>query len=167
MKIESLKKLENKSQLYKLTREYLEHEVKELREVSGLDLDVEELISNTFDHIDEYLPPVGGLHVAIDEGDLLQGCVFVKMIRSDVCEIKRLYVRPSARGLGLGRKLMNSILSHAKDMGAKRVLLDTGVYDTAAQNLYGTLGFTLIDSYPEGESDPDVLPYLLFMKLDL
>ena len=167
MKIQSLEELEYKAQLHDLVREYLEHEVKELREVSGLDLDVEELISNTFDHIEVYLPPVGGLHICIDESDLLQGCVFVKMIRTDACEIKRLYVRPSARGLGLGRKLMNNILSQAKDMGAKTVLLDTGIYDIAAQNLYKSLGFTLIDSYPEGESDPDVLPYLLFMKLDL
>ena len=66
MKIQSLNKLEHKGQILELVREYLEHEVKELREVSSLNLEVEELISNTFDHIDEYLPPVGGLHVAID-----------------------------------------------------------------------------------------------------
>ncbi len=62
---------------------------------------------------------------------------------------------------------MVGILSHAKDLGAQEVLLDTGIYDTAAQNLYRTLGFSQIDSYPEGESDPEVLPYLLFMKLNL
>lgn len=167
MDIHSLSRLEHEAQLRDLVREYLEHEIAELRAVSGLDLDVNELLSNTFDHIEDYLPPGGGLHIAIDDDGTLQGCVFLKMIRPDACEVKRLYVRPASRGLGLGRKLMASILVHAKGHGATSVLLDTGVYDTAAQHLYRSLGFRQIDSYPEGESDPEVLPYLLFMQLDL
>ncbi|AXI53828.1 GNAT family N-acetyltransferase [Sulfitobacter sp. JL08] len=167
MEIRSIDKLEREAQLRDLVREYLNHEISELRAVSGLDLNVDELVANTFDHIDEYLPPAGGLHISIDGSDNLQGCVFLKMIRPDACEIKRLYVKPAARGLGLGRKLMESILSHASNLGAARVLLDTGVYDTAAQGLYHNLGFRQIESYPEGESDPELQPYLLFMQLDL
>jgi ribosomal protein S18 acetylase RimI-like enzyme len=62
---------------------------------------------------------------------------------------------------------MESILSHARNLGAARVLLDTGVYDTTAQGLYRSLGFRQIECYPEGESDPELQPYLLFMQLDL
>ena len=166
MEIRSIDKLENTAQLQDLVREYLDHEVSELRALSGLDINVDELVSNTFDHINEYLPPTGGLHISIDGGGDLQGCVFLKMIRPDACEIKRLYVKPANRGMGLGRKLMESILSHARNLGATSVLLDTGVYDTAAQSLYRNLGFREIESYPEGESDPDLQPYLLFMQLD-
>jgi GNAT superfamily N-acetyltransferase len=167
MEIRSIEKLESEAQLRELVREYLNHEISELRAVSGLDLNVDELVANTFDCIDEFLPPNGGLHISIDGGDNLQGCVFLKMIRLDACEIKRLYVKPAARRLGLGRKLMESILSHARNLGAARVLLDTGVYDTTAQGLYRSLGFRQIECYPEGESDPKLQPYLLFMQLDL
>jgi GNAT superfamily N-acetyltransferase len=166
MEIRSLKKLENEAQLRDLVREYLDHEVSELRAVSGLDLNVDELVSNTFDHIGEYLPLTGRLHISIDDSGDLFGCVFLRMIRSNACEIKRLYVKPAARGLGVGRKLMESILSQARNLGAKSVLLDTGVYDTAAQGLYRKLGFREIKCYPEGESDPELQPYLLFMQLD-
>jgi GNAT superfamily N-acetyltransferase len=102
MEIRSIEKLESEAQLRELVREYLNHEISELRAVSGLDLNVDELVANTFDCIDEFLPPNGGLHISIDGGDNLQGCVFLKMIRLDACEIKRLYVKPAARGLGLG-----------------------------------------------------------------
>lgn len=166
MGIRSIDKLESDTQLRDLVREYLNHEISELRAVSGLDLDVDELVSKTFDDINEYLPPAGGLHVSIDDGGQLQGCVFLRMIRPDGCEIKRLYVKPAARGLGLGRRLMENILSQARDLGATNVFLDTGVYDTAAQGLYRSLGFREIDGYPEGESDPELKPYLLFMQFD-
>ena len=167
MEIRSIEKLESDTLLRDLVREYLDHEIMELRAVSGIDLDVDQLVADTFDGINEYLPPVGGLHISTDSGGQLQGCVFLRMIRLDACEIKRLYVRPSARGLGLGRKLMESILSHARTNGATNVLLDTGVYDTAAQGLYRSLGFREIEGYPEGESDPDLKHFLLFMQLDL
>ncbi len=87
MEIRSIDKLENEVQLQDLVREYLDHEISELRSVSGLDLNVDNLVSRTFDHINEYLPPTGGLHISIDGSGHLQGCVFLKMIRPDTCEI--------------------------------------------------------------------------------
>jgi len=167
IEIRPAKVLENPDQLKGLVHDYLDHEIRELRKVSGVALDTDELVSNTFDHIDEYLPPNGGLHLAIDTEQKLLGCVFLKMIRKDACEVKRLYVRPSARGMGLGRKLMESILKDARNLGAESVLLDTGIYDTAAQALYLKLGFRKIEYYPEGENDPLLQPYLVYMQLDI
>lgn len=167
MEIRAVEKLDKRDQLKALVREYLDHEISKLRAISDIDLDTNDLVSNTFDHIDEYLPPSGGLHLAVGENDRLVGCVFLKMIRVDACEIKRLYVKPDARGLGLGRKLMESILANARILGAKSVLLDTGVFDTAAQALYRKLGFRKIEYYPEGESDPELQPFLVFMQLDI
>ncbi|MBS9719061.1 hypothetical protein J4E70_19215, partial [Pseudohalocynthiibacter aestuariivivens] len=64
-------------------------------------------------------------------------------------------------------KLMESILKDARNLGAESVLLDTGIYDTAAQALYLKLGFRKIEYYPEGENDPLLQPYLVFMQLDI
>ena len=158
--------LDYPSELKELVREYLDHEIRELRAVSGIDHNVDDLVSNTFDHIGEYLPPSGSVLLAIDSDQKLLGCVFLKMIRTDACEVKRLYVRPEARGMGLGRKLMEKILENARSLGAESVLLDTGIYDTAAQTLYGKLGFRKIGYYPEGENDPMLQPYLVYMQLD-
>ena len=150
-----------------LVREYLAHEIGQLRAVSGIELDVDELVSNTFDHVADYLPPAGIVLLAVDGDEGLLGCVFLKMIRADACEVKRLYVRPEARGRGLGRKLMESILAGARNLGAASILLDTGVYDTAAQALYRKLGLREIERYPEGENAPELRPDLVYMQLDL
>jgi len=167
MEIRAVETLKNTDPLTELVREFLDHEIKQLRAISDIDLNTDDLVSNTFDHIDKYLPPSGALHLAYDEDGQLIGCVFLKMIRTDACEVKRLYVKPKGRGLGLGRKLMESILANAKDLGAKSVLLDTGVYDTAAQTLYRKLGFREIAYYPEGENDPKLQPYLVYMQLEI
>ena len=150
-----------------LVRAYLAHELKQLKKVSGLDLDLDTLVANTFDKVNNYLPPQGRLLIAVDAEGTEIGCVFLKMIRPDAAEVKRLYVVPEARGTGLGRKLMDTLLDEAKTLGARSVLLDTGVYDTAAQALYRKLGFYEIEYYPEGENDPELAPYLVYLQLEL
>ncbi|MCV2887735.1 GNAT family N-acetyltransferase [Ruegeria aquimaris] len=166
MRIRALETLEHSGQLRALVREYLAHELTELKRVSGLELDLDVLVANTFDDIDAYLPPTGRLFLAMGEGEKLLGCVFLKRIRPDAGEVKRLYVLPSARGLGLGRSLMEGLLREARHMGARSMLLDTGIYDTEAQELYRKLGFREIGYYPEGENDPELIPYLVYMQLD-
>ena len=167
VKIRSLEMLDNPVQLQELVRAYLEHEISELHRISGLSLDVNELVAATFDNISDYLPPAGRLLLAVTSDTQLQGCVFLKRIRPDACEIKRLFVQPKARGKGLGRRLMDNLLDEARSMGAAHILLDTGIYDKAAQALYCNLGFHEIDAYPEGENDPSMAPHLVFMQLDL
>lgn len=166
VEIRSLQTVSNPEALRALVSAYLAHELKELEAVSGLAYELGPLVAATFDHLDDYLPPRGRLRVAEDGGGALIGCVFLKMIRADAAEVKRLYVRPEARGQGLGRRLVTGILDEAREMGAARVLLDTGVYDTAAHRLYESLGFRDIGAYPESENDPELAPFLRYMQLD-
>lgn len=165
--IHSLDAVDRTPGLRGLVRAYLAHELEQLKEVSGLELDLDTLVAATFDKVDNYLPPQGRLLIAVDGDGNEIGCVFLKMIRPDAAEVKRLYVVPEARGSGLGRKLMDKLLVEARTLGAKSVLLDTGVYDTAAQALYRKLGFYEIGYYPEGENDPELAPYLVYMQLEL
>ena len=165
-KIRSVADLADPEPLRNLVRAYLAHELQELEAISGIVYPLDELVGATFRHLDAYLPPRGRLHVT-DGGGGPVGCVFLKMIRPGAAEVKRLYVSPEARGQGLGRRLMAGVLEEARSMGAAQVLLDTGVYDTAAHRLYESLGFRDIDPYPESENDPELAPYLRYMRLDL
>jgi GNAT superfamily N-acetyltransferase len=90
----------------------------------------------------EYAPPGGRLLIA--EG---AGCVALRPIDSEICEMKRLYVRPSHRGTGLGRSLILAIIEEARAAGYLRMRLDTMPKMDSAQRLYAALGFRDIPAY--------------------
>ena len=95
----------------------------------------------------QYVPPAGRLILAI-ENSQVAGCVALRRIGEDVCEMKRLYVRPNFRGRGLGRELTENLLSDARAIGYKVMRLDTipGKMDQALA-MYRSLGFREIAPY--------------------
>lgn len=90
----------------------------------------------------DYAPPRGRLLIA--EG---AGCVALRRIDEETCEMKRLYVRPEHRGSGLGRRLIEAIIQEARDIGHARMRLDTMPKMDSAQRLYASLGFRDIAAY--------------------
>lgn len=164
MHIEAVTTLENPAEFSDILREYLSPEIAALRERAGHDVDLEQLVRDTVGNIDAYLPPRGALWLVRDETGHLVATICLKMIRPDAAEIKRLYVRPAGRGAGLGKRLTETALQRAKDLGATRVLIDTGAWMDSALALYRGLGFVEIPRYPESENDPALEPHLVYME---
>jgi putative acetyltransferase len=93
-----------------------------------------------------YAPPEGRLFLAFS-GDEPAGCIALRKIGEEICEMKRLWVRPAFRGTGLGRRLVETLMADARGIGYRRIRLDTLPSMAAAQALYLALGFLDIPPY--------------------
>lgn len=97
----------------------------------------------------KYAAPSGALLLARDGAELL-GCGALRPFGAPekrICEMKRLYIRPSARGIGLGQRLAESLIERAVAMRYSTMLLDTLDSFTAAIRLYEMLGFERVEPY--------------------
>lgn len=111
----------------------------------------------------KYAPPRGALLLAFTDDQAPAGVIAMRPIDNDICEMKRLYVRPLARGHNLGRQLIDRLLAEARSKGYKKMRLDTltGLMDKAI-TLYRSYGFYDIPAYYNSP-----LPNELFLELDL
>ena len=94
----------------------------------------------------EYGPPLGDLLLAMEGGEPV-GCVALRPLDRETCEMKRVYLRPAWRGRGIGRKLTESILQAARRIGYRRMRLDTIPSLKPAIALYRSMGFRVIAPY--------------------
>ena len=95
-----------------------------------------------------YASPSGALLIG-QIGDNTVGCVAVRYLSDGVCEMKRLFVKPEARGTGLGRQLAQEIIQVARTLGYALMRLDTLNRLADAMRLYESLGFRRTDPYYE------------------
>ena len=124
-------------------------------------------INTVIDRLPEpYVPPLGGLWVAW-LGETAAGCVALQPLSEDAGEVKRMYVRPSGRGEGLGAALLDRLIEEARALDATTLRLDTCRFMTDAQRLYRSRGFQERDPYPESEIPPRIQRHWLFFELDL
>ena len=91
--------------------------------------------------------PPRGIFVVARAGDEVVGCGAIQFIDATTAEIKRTWVDPARRGIGLGRRLLEHLESEIRGSGRSRVVLDTNDALTEAISMYGRLGYIPIDRY--------------------
>lgn len=113
-------------------------------------------------HLDQkYSLPYGRLYLVYCD-DALAGCIGLRKIDEENCEMKRLYVRPQFRGQHIGNILVQKIIEDARETGYSHMLLDTLPFLKSAIHLYKAFGFYEIESYNNSPMETSI-----YMKLDL
>lgn len=110
----------------------------------------------------DYAAPDGRLLLAFEKGELA-GCIALRKRERGVCEMKRLFVRPEFHGKGIGRQLVDAIVREAREIGYRKMRLDTlPPKMNKAIAIYQSLGFVEIEPYYENP-----VPGAKFMELAL
>jgi GNAT superfamily N-acetyltransferase len=112
----------------------------------SIDLSFQEFEQEVESLPDHYGTPHGCFIVARREGAVI-GCGALRRFSEAACELKRLYVIPDYRGLGVGRMIVAALIERARGLGYRSILLDTLPAMSGAQALYSSFGFTRTAPY--------------------
>lgn len=157
---------EDRADVRALWHDYLAWVNTELDKQYSISFPIEEILERNLADLSPFGPPRGRLLLASDSEGAV-GIACLQPIGQEVGEVKRMYVRPRARGTGLGRELLAGLLDSAREAGYRSVRLDSVRFMHAAHALYRSVGFTDIGAYKESEIPPEFWRYWVFMELDL
>ena len=159
----------HKSAFMDLAEEYFDWMASQLQK--NYDIDVYSMLGTTSredveNTIDEFLTSVSsdGVFHLIQVEDKTVGMGALRKLKEGIGEIKRMYVKPEYQGKGLGKKMLQLLLSKGKEFGFSAIYLETGAFMTTALNLYRSMGFYDREEYPETEVPPQLRHVWLFME---
>lgn len=160
MSIEIVEAYTHKKEIKDLFNEYTKMLVEGESEFSNY-LKLQNYDRETENLEEKYGLPYGRLFIAFYNGKVA-GCIALRKLDKDNCELKRLYVKPEYRNKNIGSFLLKRIIQEAKIIGYKYILLDTLPFLETAINMYKRYGFYEIESYNNSPMDN-----LIYLKYDL
>jgi putative acetyltransferase len=107
----------------------------------------------------EHLQGGQGAFLVARDGDRAVGCGAIRRLNPTTAELKRMFVEPEYRGLGVGWALLASLEAAARHLGVQRLVLETGIYQEAAIALYRRAGYRQVDCWGEYASSPSSICY--------
>lgn len=149
---------------------YYEAGVIQLAECSGPNVDPAGFQKEFWEEVDAYIPPKGGIFLVRSDTKELLGFGMLKTVEPGIGEMKRLYVRPEARGHRLGNSLIKGRIDASRDMGLSVLRADTWKSNKPMLDLYEFLGFKYVAHYADSATFklvPQVAPFMVFLELDL
>lgn len=164
LKLEFVSELPDPKAFEALMRDYYHIMVGKVIDAGGPAYSAADLAADTIAHLEDLTPPEGRILLATQDDGTLIGCGVIRKIRPDAAELKRMYVRPSAQGLGLGRRLFEMRIAEARNMGCTFLYADTVKGNTAMLSMYEKFGFHYIPRYPVNANGPELEPYLVYLE---
>jgi GNAT superfamily N-acetyltransferase len=160
----------HKKEIRELFLEYLDWVFLKIKEEFGINLkeqtSAEGYADADMQKLDQFMPPKGRLLLCFAENQLA-GIACLKYLQPGIGEIKRMYVRPENRKAGIGRALINQLLTEAIQVGYERIRLDSARFMHPAHNLYQAMGFHEIEAYEGSEIPKEWQVHWIFMEKEL
>lgn len=146
--------------------EYLQWANQNVNKNFDINFDIAAMLEDDMVTLSKFLPPDGRLLLA-EVNDQIAGLACMKKLSDDICEIKRMYVRPAFRGKGVGRALLQGLIDAARQMRYPIMRLDSANFMKEAHALYRSAGFQEIDAYEGSEIPKEFHQHWVFMELPL
>lgn len=157
---------EHLSQLHQLLSEYVQLLYDTAKRDYGVSIDMDATLHLFTSSLEAFQPPGGRTYLARLKDDYVgMGCL--KPISADIGEIKRMYVQSRQRRKGIGRAILDQLVSDARSIGYGKIRLDSPTAFSASHKLYESCGFRYIDTYPGSEGGEAQAELFVYMELSL
>ncbi|HSQ16842.1 MAG TPA: GNAT family N-acetyltransferase [Anaerolineales bacterium] len=150
--------------VYQLFREYVQLLHETANQEYGISIDVDSILNMFMKGIDDFYPPRGRIYLAKYNFEIAGvGCL--KQLEDDVGEIKRMFVRSEYRRKGIGKEVLDRLITDARAIGYTKIRLDSPKAFSPSHALYQSRGFQYIEPYPgsEGAAQADLFVFMEFV----
>lgn len=155
-----------RTEIRTLLLEYLSWATAEANKLMELQVDAQEMVAADMATLDRLLPPNGRFYLAYVKNELA-GMGGLKRLGENASEIKRMYVREQMRSKGVGKAILDQLITDSIQLGCCKILLDSPIFSDKAHQLYQSRGFRYIEPYEGNENPKEWFEFMKFMRLDL
>ncbi|MCU4654055.1 GNAT family N-acetyltransferase [Roseibacterium sp. SDUM158016] len=164
---EALEDIPDHADFEALRREWFEVGTRDLAALGGPVRTVDQMMERFWEETQDFLAPNGVTVLALDGNGALLGSGALRRIGPGVADLKRLYVRPAARGMRLGQALAQERIDAARERGFKTLFTNTITSNHRMLGIYEGLGFSRVPRFPECHEPIEMDHLLIYLRLDL